>query len=351
MTWINASLKPNQIENTDCNYSESDVTFLIAARNEENNIERCLRAIANEIGDNKATVVLIDDHSKDETIVRAKKCADQHSQLELLCLSNLEVGKKAALKTGMQHVKSKLIYLIDADCELQRGSLKQMLAAISENETSAVQGMVMYYGSNLLSRLLQIENLNNMAVTEAMLVKKIPGFGNAGNLMFKSDVQGLYSSSLDSKQASGDDVFFIQGLLESKKKIAYQRASIVKTNAPENLKMLFQQRLRWAKKGLGNKHKIGRWLPHFVFLTHLLFIGFTIYTIAIDLIYWSAIAWVLKVALELSYHRLWFSNFGVKPRLVHSILVSLCYPFYTLFIGAMAASGLKFKWKGRELSF
>ncbi len=100
----------------------SDVTVLIPARNERNEIQRTLHSLAGQ-GRN-LRVVLVDDQSTDGTAEAARQCG-----LPELSIVNGEplppdwTGKLWALEQGLRDVHSVLVLQLDADIELLPGTV------------------------------------------------------------------------------------------------------------------------------------------------------------------------------------------------------------------------------------
>jgi len=109
------------------------ITVLIPARNEEENVQRTLRALRDQRQDLK--IFLIDDQSIDHT----KEKAQAVGLKNLTIVDGRElpdgwIGKLWALEQGRKLVTSGLILLLDADIELAPGmvpALHQKL--VSEN--------------------------------------------------------------------------------------------------------------------------------------------------------------------------------------------------------------------------
>src|SRR5574342_1233270 len=97
------------------------VSVLIAARNEEKNLPRCLQSLLrSEYPADKFEILVIDDRSTDQTREVAERWARQHPQVRVIAiqqrLENLS-GKASALCQGMAHAHGEIILFTDADCD------------------------------------------------------------------------------------------------------------------------------------------------------------------------------------------------------------------------------------------
>ena len=102
---------------------EPDVTALVPARNEADQIGQTLRALAPQVG----RVVLIDDNSVDGTESIAQ--ASRLTNLTIVSGAPLPagwIGKVWALEQGLREVQTPWTLLLDADIELQPGAVAML---------------------------------------------------------------------------------------------------------------------------------------------------------------------------------------------------------------------------------
>ncbi|MBT7951577.1 MAG: glycosyltransferase [Gammaproteobacteria bacterium] len=118
----------------------SAVSVLIPARNEEEVITRTLTSLTHQgkLGE----VILIDDQSSDETV----KCAQGVDLPNLSIISGSPLaegwsGKLWALEQGRQKVSSEYILLLDADIELEAGTIAALLEKMESNDLDMVSLM------------------------------------------------------------------------------------------------------------------------------------------------------------------------------------------------------------------
>ena len=97
------------------------ITVIIPARNEETNIERCLRSLlAQDYPANRLKVLVIDDHSADDTAAIVRAIATQHPQVSLISSPPLPprwTGKSHACWVGARAAtpESEWLCFLDAD--------------------------------------------------------------------------------------------------------------------------------------------------------------------------------------------------------------------------------------------
>lgn len=111
----------------------SDITVLIAARNEAHVIATTLRALATQ-GIN-LSVILVDDQSTDNTAQLAR----QATSLKLTLISGAPLptgwtGKLWALEQGRRHITTPFTLLMDADIELHACTIGTMRAMMARDD-------------------------------------------------------------------------------------------------------------------------------------------------------------------------------------------------------------------------
>jgi chlorobactene glucosyltransferase len=172
------------------------ITVIIPARDEAANIERCLRSIlAQDYPPDRLTVLVIDDHSADETAVIARAIAARHSQVSLLSSPPLPqrwTGKSHACWIGARAVAPQTDWLcfLDADVWGEPPLLASALHAAEEQKLdllslaprqelgSFAERLMLPCGLILLSflqDLREVQGRNGSAVTatgQFMLIRR-----------------------------------------------------------------------------------------------------------------------------------------------------------------------------------
>ena len=112
------------------------VSILVPARNEALNIEDCVRSL---LGQDYPCfeLIVLDDHSEDETIRILRSLAVQDSRLKILCGDPLPadwLGKCFACHQLANHAKGEYLLFTDADTVHQPGALAAAMEARDEDE-------------------------------------------------------------------------------------------------------------------------------------------------------------------------------------------------------------------------
>jgi len=116
------------------------VSVLIPARNEQKNIERCLRSIMNQDYRN-IEIVVLNDNSTDNTEEIVKKLAKQDSRIRIIQGKPLPqgwLGKNFACFQLSRYAKGDYLIFTDADTYHFPFSIKSSLSCLLENNLDAV---------------------------------------------------------------------------------------------------------------------------------------------------------------------------------------------------------------------
>ncbi|MBP9152374.1 MAG: glycosyltransferase, partial [Flavobacteriales bacterium] len=230
------------------------VSIFVAARNESYTIETVVRDIFNQSYTSELfELIVIDDHSEDETLPKAEALKTEFSRLKVL--SNvIGEGKKAALQTGMKEAQFGIIATVDADCRVPSEWLISMMSHWKENQTKMLLGpIVLEPAVTVLERVQSLEMLAIMGLTGGFASHQKPIMANGANLFFDKktfEELGGYGSS---ENPSGDDVFtmlkFSEKWPDSVQFVKHYEA-VVLTRPQPTYSTFWQQRKRWlSKKG------------------------------------------------------------------------------------------------------
>jgi len=123
--------------------SSVDVSIIIPARNEENNLPRLLRSIATS-NPGKVEVLVIDDHSSDRTALVAFKNGATVIRSEPLPAG--WTGKAWACFQGAQHASCDLLLFLDADTYFASGGFDRLVALwIGEDDPGLSVSLLPYH--------------------------------------------------------------------------------------------------------------------------------------------------------------------------------------------------------------
>ena len=339
----------------------TSITVIIPARNEESNIAQCLRAVlAQQYPAHLLEVIVVDDHSEDDTFAVARSFAD--GRLSCIQMAHqakpdgkMVAYKKAALTAGIARAKGTLIVTTDADCTAPATWLQYIACIYEQQQPSMVVAPVIFTSDRSMVQVFQLIDFMSMqGITAAAHTMKMGNMSNGANLAFTKDVfNKVHGYEGVDNLASGDDYLLmmkISRLPDAKIAYLHSREAIVSTQPQPDWASFLQQRIRWASKsGKYNDPKLTAILL-LVYLYNVSFIMLALLGFAHHY-YWQlcGILILVKVVIEYIY---------IVPvaMFFRKMWTQLYYPLLQpLHIGYIALAGFlgfigNYTWKDRRVN-
>lgn len=235
-------------------------SVIIPARDEAENIGVCLNAIYQQ--DYPAglfEVIVVDDHSTDDTAMVVQALQQQYPTLKLTRLSDLVDGKalnaykKKAIEIAIPQASGEWIITTDADCTAGKDWLKYFDEFIQDRAPALVAGPVKFTNNGSLVSIFQcLDFLSLQGITAAAVSANRHSMCNGANLAYRKtafhEVGGF--RGID-KLASGDDMLLMHKIkTRFPEKLGYVFAgeAVVDTPPMPDWRSFFNQRIRWASK-------------------------------------------------------------------------------------------------------
>jgi len=335
-------------------------SVIVPFRNETENLPQLLDSIL-QLNYPKLMfeVILVDDDSEDDSIevinnIISKRPFDC-AQGDIKIIKNNRTSnspKKDAITTAIKIAKYDWIITTDADCTLPKYWLDTFEECIQTNQPNCIVAPVTYNdGSSFLKRFQILDVLSLQGATIGSFGLRLPFLSNGANFAYRKSVfQSTNGFTGNDTLASGDDIFLLEKFKKvDPKKVFYLKSdkAIVTTKPVSNLKLLIQQRLRWASKTSHNPNWFSKLVGLVVFLGNLaciailpiLFFGYVKPRIAVALV-------VIKLSIDFL---LLFktSRFFKQENVLFSYVWScVFYPFFSVYI-AILSLFKSYQWKGR----
>ena len=330
------------------------LSIVIAARNESNNINSCLSSIikAAKVYPGQIQVIVIDDHSKDETVSIVESFASDN--IELIQLKDhlttpINAYKKAAISLGIQKAAYTYIIQLDADIVIPQKYFNSINSGLQNTKADFLAGPVHFRGEGYFSAFQSLDMLGMLGVIAVGIESGHWFMANGANMIYK---KGIFTFD-NNDFASGDDVFAIQQVFQSGKQINFLKCqqAAVSTNTEPKIKDFLSQRLRWATKNKMMKSNKMLAMMSIPFINSLILLGHLVV-----LLFWREIALAM-----LAFH---FSLKGMIDFIYLSKLsedleypfspkefwyASLLTPVYLSAVGLMSLVVKKYTWKGRRV--
>ncbi len=226
--------------------------ILVAARDEENVIERLVERLFNlDYPTNKLNIYIIDDGSSDKTPLILERLSKEFDKLKIITRSaNAGGGKSGALNYALKFTYGEWLLILDADAQLKNDTLPRLFRFVYEGSWSAVQlrKSVINVSKNFLTTCQSMEMAMDAIFQYGRLsVAGVSELRGNGQLINKEVLLKCGSFNEDTVT---DDLDLSLRLLLSKAKIGILWDPPVMEEAVETISALFLQRQRWAEGGL-----------------------------------------------------------------------------------------------------
>ncbi|MFT4665484.1 MAG: cellulose synthase/poly-beta-1,6-N-acetylglucosamine synthase-like glycosyltransferase [Polaribacter sp.] len=338
---------------------QTKVSILVPARNEEESIETCIRALLQQdYHKSLFEIIVIDDHSDDDTANLAEAFEDP--QVRVLRLADYpelaqQAFKKLALATGIKKASGNLIITTDADCYMGPSWLSLIVAYYEDHKVKMIAGPVsMVDEKSLLEKFQSLDFCGMMGITGAGVSKGYMLMGNGANIAYAKkafeEVNGF--EGID-HLASGDDMLLMQkiaAVYPGQVHYLKNANAVVYTKAQPTWSDFIQQRIRWASKSSAYPQKgVTLQLVVVYFFCWNLILNFCLIP------FWE-LAWMLAVGqlfLKMAVDYLLLStmtSFFSRKDLMRSFLPSqLLHILYIVGIGTLGNIVKRYSWKGRKV--
>lgn len=340
---------------------KTKVSVLIPARNEEANIVACLQSVlAQNMDKSLYEVIVIDDHSTDETANLVCQSAAQNVRLlqlaDYISPNETQSFKKKAIEIAINEAKGDLIVTTDADCIVAPQWLSLIASFYELKKVKFIAAPVAFHReTNLLQRFQTLDFFGMMCVTGAGVHLRLMNMCNGANLAYEKEafyaVEGFNGIN---NLASGDDILLMHkiakkypdsiGFLKNKRATVY-------TDAKEKLADFIAQRIRWGTKSANYQEWrvtailaavfFHCWCVVFSFLL-ILFFG----KWALALFFFQFFIKSIVDFIYLNMMSKWFE----KPEGMRVFWQSeIMHILYICFIGTAANFFKTYEWKGRKV--
>lgn len=331
--------------------SNEFVSVIIPTRNEESNIKPLLSDLEKQ---NYAhfEVIVIDDHSEDETVSVVRTFVEKDNTFRIL--HNRGAGKKTALTLGVQSAKGSIIVTTDADCRVSSEWISILVERFKDQKIKMAIGCVKMQANSFFSSVQSLEFASLIGSGVAMASWNLPVLCNGANLAFRKsvfvEVRG-YEDNLHIP--SGDDEFLMRKVLTAHPtgiEVVVDKKSVVTTLPNSTVRELVQQRIRWAGKWTANHSATNMILALFIFTVQLTTLLLPLFVI----INWMGLNTLLllvltKTSVELIFLRRVTQFLQSTWSWAGFALLQVIYPAYVV-ATAIFSRFNSFEWKGRKIN-
>ena len=315
------------------------VSVLIAARNEEKNIEKLLESLKKQSFPKELfEVIIVNDHSTDNTDEIINDFINKNKELDVKLLKAEKKGKKHAISQALHTAINELIIVTDADCVLNDLWIESIVGFYQEEKCKMILAPVLLSpAENLFEKMQVLEHLSLIGSTAGSASIGFPVMCNGANMAYERKAAlEVEKFRKDFDIPSGDDMFLLEQFVKcyghNNVKFLLSKSAVVKTKTCKTIKDFFRQRRRWVSK----TKSYTSWK---VIVTALivLFFNLSIISLLVSAFFVPAL-WSIYILLTLLKFFIDFpllkniTNFMNQGSLLKWVLpLEIIYPFYAVF--------------------
>jgi cellulose synthase/poly-beta-1,6-N-acetylglucosamine synthase-like glycosyltransferase len=341
----------------------SKISIIIPARNEEQNILDCLASLKNQTyPKNLYEVIVVDDHSTDNTWNILQNFPHEEMNLKKLKLSdhltdsnNEKAYKKLAIETAINNAAGSLMVTSDADCTFNTAWLQTIVSFYETTNAKFIAGQVkIKCNNNLLDIFQTLDFITLQGITAASVSKKFHSMCNGANLAYEKnvffEVDGF--KNIDNIP-SGDDMLLMHKIYKKyPDNVCYlkNKMAIVSTKSQSSWKNFINQRIRWASKADIYDDKRIFWVLLLVYCYNLLFLVLAIAAFwNIQFLLMAAALLILKIFVEFLFVKSVAEFFNQQSLMIYFPFLQPLHILYIIISGFFGKFG-SYQWKGRTVS-
>ena len=220
------------------------VSIIVPAYNEEVNIVSTIMNLL-QCDYPNFDVILVDDGSKDATLLRVRDVFEQSTQVKIISKAN--GGKASALNEGIRRSDADYLVCIDADTKLKPDAVRIMMEnMLRDASIGAIAGTVKVGNQvNLMTRWQHLEyvtsqNFDRKAFAVINAITVVPGAIGA----FRRSA--IEEAGLFTTDTLAEDCDLTIRILRCGYTVANESGAIAYTEAPETVGQFMRQRVRWT---------------------------------------------------------------------------------------------------------
>jgi len=338
-----------------------EIAIVVAMRNEENTIASCLQSLENQNYPNHLfKVYLADDRSTDNSVEIARPFLDRNENFHLISIEkdNYELlGKMNVLCQALEQIKSEIILITDADCQVPQSWINTYVDYFDEN-TGMVSGLTVLeplsfvkenkYNSSIFAKIQTLDWIFLQSIAAATSNANLPVTVLGNNFGFRFEAYHQIGTFKKLGFSPTEDFSLMRAIEETgswKIKHTLDPSNTIFSYPVKNFKEFFEQRKRWIIGGKGAR-LWGYFIMGLSFAAHLSIL------FSVVLMQWKLSA-ALGIGLIIGIDYFILKRELKKQELNHLkkyfALFEIFYIFYTIIFGLIFPFNKKVTWKNRTL--
>ncbi len=338
------------------------VSIIVAARNEEENLDRLLSQLTQQSYP-KYEIIIANDRSEDRTKSIIAKWQKRNRRIKRVDIRQTPDGwapKKHALRSAIQRSKGEILCFTDADC-VPPLTWVDGLVRYFDAKVGLVAGYSPYdesllpdnhdrssFGRRLLHQFIRYEEFKGALWSAGSIALRRAWLCTGRNLAYRrkvfDDVDGFERIK---HSTSGDDDLFLQLVRRSTRwDIAYTTSDSthVPTAPPMDFRSFLQQRIRHFSAGKYFSFPMKLFFASFHLSNLLIFFYFMLWLLMPGLSYMFLAAFAIKLFVDMVFLLVGGHTLGQRNLNPSFLMMEILYILYNTFIGPLGFVR-RFEWK------
>ncbi|MCE7990604.1 MAG: glycosyltransferase [Roseivirga sp.] len=324
------------------------VSVLIAARNEEENLPRLLKALKQQKYP-FYEVIVINDRSDDGTATVLEEFSKHFSKLKTISITEVPddwTGKKNAIKQGIDASSHELLLFTDADCYPKSESWIAEMTSNFESGIDIVLGFSPYREApTVLNQFIRFETLHTGLLYLSHALAGRPYMGVGRNMAYRKALFEKAGFAGDEKYTGGDDDIFVNRHANKKNAKVVLSEDSQMVSIPEiSWAAYLKQKIRHLSVGKRYHKKDKTSLANFSLAT---LVGWILFIYLLLVVENKALILVPFAVRSWSFYSI-FTRSGQKLKVKLAYwalpLFDLCYTISYPVVGLIALTAKRIKW-------
>lgn len=324
------------------------VSVIVAARNEEDNIERCLKSLdALLYPEGMLEIIIVDDNSTDNTRMIVDKFIS--GKVKFKCISTSHSvdhlkGKTNALANALEIAAGEVIMTTDADCEVKPEWVRS-IASYYEKDVAMVCGFTTQTAESQFTGMQMLDFMYLLTVAAGSMNLNFPLSCIGNNMSYRKSAYKETGGYEALPFSVTEDFNLLKALFRlGKYKIIYplETGALVESKPCSDFKSLFWQKKRWGVGGLDSDIK-GFLIMASGYVACL--------ATALTPFFFSATSFYLAVfKISTDFFVLYpvLKKFNLTGKLKYFVSFEIYFILYVLLLPFIVLPNKKVVWKGRD---
>lgn len=325
-----------------------EATVVVAVRNEEKNILRCLNSLNKlDYPENKLEIIISDGHSTDSTTEIVDEYIRDKKRFRRITANpekeNLK-GKANAIDSAIRVSNGEIILTTDADCVVATDWVKTICSYYRDN-VAAVSGFTTQTAYNGFSGMQAIDFIYLLTVAAGTMNLGYPISCIGNNMSYRKKAYGEMGGYENLSFSVTEDFSVLRAIyLLGKYQVIFplDKDGLVTSLPCTSFKELYQQKKRWGVGGLAVPFRgfvimsFG-WIVNLCVLLTPAFLSGT----------WLYLS-IFKIAIDLFVLYPIHSKLGIKEKMKYFVQFEIYFLIYVIILPIAVLSSRKVVWKGKE---